>query len=326
VEDANQSKKKPAVETALKEVIDDEVAGDPMGDRKWVRRSLKYLAQALAKRHFRIGPTTVRRLLKKLKYRLFGNCQSLTPTHPDRDKQFRFIRRVRKLFLAAGYPVISVDTKKKELIGNFKNKGRDWGNAPTLVNTHDFPSDAIGRAVPYGIYDLVHNQGDIYVGNSGDTPEFAATAIALWWQNPNRPRFEHEDKLLILCDAGGSNSCRYWRWKIEVQKQLADAFGIEVMVCHYPTGASKWNPIEHRLFSEISKNWAGKPLLTFHTMLNYIRDTTTEAGLKVRAFLIDQVFETGLKYDPEDRANLNLQRCRTCPRWNYILQPHYCSG
>lgn len=307
-------------------MIDDEVAGDPMGDGKWVRRSLKYLAQALAKRRFRISPTTVRRLLKKLEYRLFGNCKSLSPSHPDREKQFRFIRRVRKLFVAAGHPVISVDTKKKELIGNFKNKGCDWGKAPIRVNTHDFPSQATGRAVPYGIYDLTHNQGYVYIGNSGDTPEFAATAIARWWQDPDRPRFEREDKLLILCDGGGSNSCRYWRWKIEVQKQLADAFGIEVMICHYPTGASKWNPIEHRLFSEISKNWAGKPLLTFQTMLNYIRDTTTEAGLKVKAVLIDQDFATGLKYDPEDRENLNLQRCRTCPRWNYILQPHRCSG
>ena len=159
-----------------------------------------------------------------------------------------------------------------------------------------------------------------------DTPEFAAYAIAQWWADPDRPRFAHEDKLLILCDAGGSNNCRYWRWKIEVQKQLADAFGIEVMICHYPTGASKWNPIEHRLFSEISKNWAGKPLQTFQTMLNYIRDTTTETGLKVKAYLVERVFEKGVKYDPQERDNLNLQRCHTCPTWNYILRPHACSG
>ena len=149
-----------------------------MADHKWVRRSLKYLAQALVKRRFRIGPTTVRRLLKKLKYRLFGNCQSLTPRHPDRDKQFRFIRRVKKLFLTAGWPVISVDTKKKELIGNVKNAGRIWQQSPTLVNTHDFLSEAVGRATPYGIYDLAHQQGSVYVGTSYDTPEFAAYAIA----------------------------------------------------------------------------------------------------------------------------------------------------
>jgi hypothetical protein len=307
-------------------VIDDEVAGDPMSERKWVRQSLKFLSAALVKRRFRIGPTTVRRLLKKLKYRLFSNCQSLTPRHPDRDKQFRFIRRVRKLFQATGRPVISVDTKKKELIGNFKNKGRVWKQEATAVNTHDFRSEAKGRATPYGVYDLTHNQGYVYVGHSYDTPEFAAHAIAQWWSNPDRPRFAREDKLLILCDAGGSNSCHYWRWKIEVQRQLADQFDIEVMICHYPTGASKWNPIEHRLFSEISKNWAGKPLRTFQTMLNYIQDTTTETGLTVKSFLVEQVFEKGLQYDPKEQDNLNLQRCCTCPTWNYILKPHGCSG
>jgi len=268
----------------------------------------------------------VRRLLKKLDYRLFSNCPSLTPPHPDRDKQFRFIRRVRKWFQATGRPVISVDAKKKELIGDFKNQGRVWGAEATAVNTHDFRSDAIGRASPYGIYDIRHNQGYVYVGQSYDTPEFAVYAIAQWWANPDRPRFAHEDKLLILCDAGGSNNCRYWRWKIEVQRQLADQFGIEVLICHYPTGASKWNPIEHRLFSEISKNWAGKPLRTFQTMLNYMQDTVTTTGLTVSAFLVEQVFEKGLKYDPKERAELNLQRCRTCPTWNYMLKPHTRAG
>lgn len=307
-------------------MIDDEVAGDPMSDRKWVRRSLAYLAQALSRLGYRIGPTTVRRLLRKLGYGLFGNRQSLTPSHPDRDKQFRFIRRVKKLFLARGYPVISVDTKKKELIGIFKNGGRTWGQTPTPVKAHDFGSEAVGRASPYGIYDLTHNQGYVYVGTSYDTPTFAAYAIAQWWTDPDRPRFVREDKLLILCDAGGSNNCRYWQWKIQVQQQLADQFGIEVMICHYPTGASQWNPIEHRLFSEISKNWAGQPLRTFQTMLNYIRNTTTETGLKVKAFLVERLFEKGLNYDMQDRHNLNLQRCRTCPTWNYIIKPHACSG
>lgn len=307
-------------------MIDDEIAGDPMGDRKWVRQSLKYLADTLRKRHFQIGPTTVRRLLRKLDYRLFSNCQSLTPRHPDRDKQFRYIRRLRNLFLATGRPVISVDTKKKELIGNVKNAGRVWGQAPTHVNTHDFLSEAVGRATPYGIYDLTHQQGTVYVGTSYDTPEFAAYAIAQWWSNPDRPRFAKEDKLLILGDAGGSNNCRYWLWKTEVQKQLVDAYGLEVIICHYPTGASKWNPIEHRLFSEISKNWAGKPLQTFQTMLNYIQDTTTATGLKVNAHLVERVFDKGIKYDPQERDNLNLQRCRTCPTWNYILRPRASSG
>ena len=296
-----------------------------MSDRKWVRQSLVYLAQALAKRHYRIGPTTVRRLLKKLDYGLFGNRQSLTPRHADRERQFRFIRRVRKLFMATGYPVISVDTKKKELIGNFKNVGRDWSQAPIKVNAHDFGSDAIGRAAPYGIYDLTHNQGYVYVGTSCDTPAFAAYAIAQWWQDPQRPRFAHEDKLLILCDAGGSNNCRYWQWKIQVQQQLADQLGIEVMICHYPTGASKWNPIEHRLFSYISLNWAGKPLRSFETMLGYIRGTTTETGLKVRAFLVDRVYEKGIKVSNQEMKALNLQRRRVCPTWNYVIRPRCAS-
>jgi len=310
----------------LKELLDDEIAGDPMSDQKWVRKSLDYLAQALQKRGYKIKQTTVGRLLKKLGYKLFANRKSLAPQHPDRDKQFRFIRRVKKIYMASGRPVISVDAKKKELIGNFKNTGRVWEQEATKVNDHDFPSMADGKISPYGIYDISHNQGHVYVGTSYDTPTFAAYAIAQWWRDPERPQFENEDKLLILCDAGGSNSCRYWRWKIEVQRQLADEFGIKVMICHYPTGASKWNPIEHRLFSEISKNWAGKPLRTCETVINYIQGTATKTGLTVKAFLVDLFFEKGLQYDQKERDNLNLHRQRTCPTWNYTIEPHACSG
>jgi len=297
-----------------------------MSTKKWVRRSLASLAETLQKQGYEIGQTTIQRLLKKQGYGLFGNQKSLASRHPDRDKQFRFIRRIRKVFLATGRPVISVDMKKKELVGNFKNAGRIWGQAPRQVKDHDFRSEALGRACPYGIYDLTHNQGYVYVGTSYDTPTFAAYAIAQWWADPDRPKFIREDKLLILCDAGGSNSCRYWRWKIEVQEQLADQFGLEVMLCHYPTGASKWNPIEHRLFSEISKNWAGKPLQTFQTVLNYIQATATATGLTVKAFLVEQVFEKGLKYAMYARENLNLHRCHTCPTWNYTIKPHAYSG
>jgi hypothetical protein len=202
----------------------------------------------------------------------------------------------------------------------------DASGAPTLVKAHDFSSEAEGRATPYGIYDLTHPQGYGYVGISYDTPAFAAYAIAQWWADPARPRFVREDQLLILYDAGGSNSCRYWRWKQEVQRQLADQFGLDVLVCHYPTGASKWNPIEHRLFSEISKNGAGKPLQTFQTMLHYLQATPAEAGLQVKAFLVEQCFEKGLKYEPQDLDKLNLQRCRTCPTWNYMLKPQLGPG
>lgn len=297
-----------------------------MSSKKWVRWSLRKVAAILRER-YPISRTTLRRLLRKLDYRLLANRPELTgPAHPDRDKQFRYIARLIRLFLRAGYPVISVDTKKKELIGNFKNSGRAWATEPEWVNLHDFRQDAVGQAVPYGIYDLAHQQGYIYVGTSADTPEFAAYAIAQWWADPDRPRFAHEDKLLILGDAGGSNNCRYWSWKQQVQFQLADQFGIEVFVCHYPTGASKWNPIEHRLFSQISLNWAGKPLRTFEAMLGYIRSTTTQAGLTVKAFLVERVFQKGVKVSPQERRSLHLVRRRVCPNWNYILKPRPLSG
>jgi len=292
-----------------------------MSHKQWVRCSLRQLAEALRQRRYRIGKSTVQRLLKKMDYRLLANRPELSGApHADRAKQFRYIRRVTRLFLAAGYPVISVDTKKKELIGNFRNPGRAWGQQAELVNLHDFRQDALGRAVPYGIYDVVHNQGYVYVGTSSDTPEFAAYAIAQWWADPSRPRFKREDKLLILCDAGGSNNCRYWSWKQQVQQQLADQFGLQVIICHYPTGASKWNPIEHRLFSQISLNWAGIPLRTFEAMLGYIRNTTTQTGLKVKAFLVDRVFEKGLKVPLSERQSLNLVRRPICPSWNYDLR------
>jgi len=228
--------------------------------------------------------------------------------------------------LQAGYPVISVDTKKKELIGNFKNDGVAWASQAVSVNVHDFKQDALGRAVPYGIYDLAHNEGYVYVGTSSDTSEFAAYAIAQWWADPQRSRFAREDILLILCDAGGSNNCRYWLWKQQVQEQLADQFGIQVLICHYPTGASKWNPIEHRLFSQISRNWAGKPLRTFDAMLNYIRHTTTQTGLKVKAALVDRVFEIGRQVTLEERNALSLVRRPICPTWNYMLKPRCLPG
>jgi len=267
---------------------------------------------------------TVRRLLKKMGYLLKANRKRFAgPPHPDRDRQFRYIARVKKLFLATGHPVISVDAKKKELIGNFENPGRVWCQQAEEVNAHDFRQDAVGRAVPYGIYDLKHNLGHVYVGTSAETSEFAVDAISLWWENEDRPTFPNEEKLLILSDAGGSDGYRFRLWKKQIQEQLADRLGIEVMVCHYPPGASKWNPIEHRLFSYISLNWAGKPLRSFETMLGYIRGTTTETGLQVEAFLVDRVYQKGIKVSAKEMKTLNLQRRRVCPDWNYIIKPCY---
>lgn len=287
-----------------------------------MRRSLRKLVVLLGQQAYTIGRTTVRRLLKQLDYGLVANRKSLTgPNHPDRDRQFHYIRRVRDHYLKAGYPVISVDTKNKELIGHFANQGRTWRQTAEQVNAHDFRSDALGRAVPYGIYDLTHNQGTVYVGNSFDTSEFAVHAIAQWWADPERPRFQREDKILILCDAGGSNSCRFWLWKLELQRQLTDQFGLSVLVCHYPTGASKYNPIEYRLFSQISLNWAGKPLRSFDTMLNYIRGTATDTGLTVRAFMVDRPFEKKRQVSKDERSSIHLIRRPICPTWNYMILP-----
>jgi hypothetical protein len=302
--------------------VEGETAGDPMSDKKWVRSSLRHLSRTLAEEGYEIGRMTVRRLLKKMGYSLKANRKERSgPSHPDRDRQFRYIGRVRKLFRANGHPIISVDAKKKELIGDFKNAGQSWCQQAEEVRVHDFRQDAVGRAVPYGIYDIVHNEGYVYVGTSADTSEFAVDAICRWWEDEDRPSFRDESKLLILSDAGGSDGCRYRLWKKLLQERLADCLGIEVMVCHYPTGCSKWNPIEHRLFSHISMNWAGKPLRTFEIMLGYIRGTTTQAGLKVKAFLVDQVYEKGIKVSTTEMNALNLEKRRVCPRWNYSIRP-----
>ena len=303
--------------------MEGETAGDPTSDQKWVRSSLRHLSESLGDLEYGIGHVTVGRVLKDLGYSLKTNRKRFTgPPHPDRDRQFRYIERVKKLFLAAGHPAISVDAKKKELIGDFKNPGRTWCQQAEEVNVHDFRQDAVGRAVPYGIYDLRHNLGYVAVGTSAETSEFAVDAIVRWWEQEGRPTFPHEEKMLILSDAGGSDGYRPRLWKKQVQEQLADHLGIEVMVCHYPTGASKWNPVEHRLFSYISLNWAGKPLRSFETMLAYIQGTITETGLEVKASLLDQEYEKSIKVSDKEMAALNLERRRVCPNWNYIIKPH----
>jgi hypothetical protein len=308
-------------------VVSDEVAGLPTSSEKWVRKSLRQIARELKEQSYQIGRSTVRRLLRKLDYGLVSNRKSLSGAdHPDRDRQFRYIRRVKQLFLAAGLPIISIDAKNKELIGPFYQKGRCWRQAADKVYAHDFLNDAEGLAVPYGIYDLTHNQGYVYVGTSHDTSEFAAHCIAHWWADPDRPRFRREDMLLILCDAGGSNNCRFWLWKQEVQQQLANRFGLKVMICHYPTGNSKYNPIEYRLFSQISLNWAGQPLRSLQTMLNFIEGTTTSTGLSVKAFLVERLFEKGRKVSDAARQAICLERRSVCPIWNYIIRPQPLSS
>jgi len=298
-----------------------ETAGDPTSDQKWIRSSLRSLSQRLGDAGHPASPPTVGRLLKDLGYSLKVNVKKKGEDHPDRNKQFEHIEAQVQAFRAAEWPIISVDTKKKELIGDFKNDGRAWCQEPEYVNAHDFRSDAIGRAVPYGIYDVIHNRGYVYVGDSADTPQFAIDAVVACWQNEVSKAFPQGSPLLILADAGGSDGYRPRVWKQQLQEQLSDQFGIAVTVCHYPTGCSKWNPIEHRLFSHISINWAGKPLRTFDIMLACIRGTETTTGLTVKASLQEGVYEKGQRVSDAETKKLNLERHEVCPKWNYTIQP-----
>jgi hypothetical protein len=309
--------------TALQELVEPVTAGDPMSEQKWVRASLRRLSQRLGEAGHLASPPTVRRLLDAQGYRLHANTKQLEAgaAHPDRDQQFQYIAQQRRAFRAAGLPQISVDTKKKELIGQFKNAGRVWSQTTEAVNVHDFRQDAVGRAVPYGIYDLTHNRGTVYVGQSADTPRFAVELLARWWTDEGQAAFPAARELLILADGGGSNSARSRVWKQQLQEQLCDRSGLAVTVCHYPTGCSKWNPVEHRLFGPISSNWAGRPLATWDTLLGYLRSTTTATGLTVRAARHDGIYQTGERVADAELATLNLTRHAVCPTWNYTLRP-----
>jgi len=307
----------------LERAVEPETAGDPMNGQRWVRSSLRSLSRRLGEAGHAASPPTVGRLLGKLGYALHVNAKKLeaSAAHPERDAQFAYIAARRGAFGAAGLPIISVDTKKKELIGAFKNAGRAWGSEAEAVNVHDFPQDALGRAVPYGLYEVSRNRGAVSVGSSGDTPRFAVAAIARWWRDEGAAAYPGADRLLVLADAGGSNGCRARLWKQQLQERLCDQLGLQVSVCHYPTGCSKWNPIEHRLFGPISINWAGKPLRSWETLMGYIRGTTTATGLAVRAERDDDAYPTGEKVTDAEMAALNLERHPTCPTWNYTLRP-----
>ncbi|PZS03226.1 MAG: ISAzo13 family transposase [Chloroflexi bacterium] len=258
--DVHRSKKKAAdLLPVLEALVAPETAGDPMGAGKWLRSSLRQMSRRLGEVGRRVSHQTVGRLLETLDYALHQNVKrrEAGEAHPDRARQFSVIDAQRQACQEAGIPIISVDTKKKELVGNFKNAGRTWSREPEAVNVHDFPSAAECRAVPYGIYDVARNRGYVCVGSSGDTPAFAVDAIAHWWQDEGRVAYPKAEHLLILADGGGSNGYRPRAWKQQLQTTLSDHFGLTIEVCHYPTGCSKWNPIEHRLFGPISLHWAG---------------------------------------------------------------------
>lgn len=299
-----------------------ETAGDPMTGLKWTRKTTAKIACELRRSGIAVGPNTVARLLKKLKFRLRSNEKKISRCSPaNRDAQFRKIAALRTRFAAAGLPIISIDTKKKEPVGCFKNNGREWALERRPVLDHDFRSDAKGIAIPYGIYLPIPNIGMVFVGTSHDTPEFAVDCVEAWWRLDGRARFQGARRLLILADAGGSNGARCRAWKYFLQHRLCSVHGITVTVAHYPSGASKWNPIEHRLFSEISKHWAGIPLESYDTVLNYIGRTATSTGLRVQGALADKTYNTGVKVTDNQMGGLCIRYSPTLPQWNYTIRP-----
>jgi DDE family transposase len=264
--------------------------------------------------------------LQQLDYSLRYNRKERSKRQDaDRDRQMRYLARKRRAFLKAKKPVISVDTKKKELIGNFKNPGRTWRQAARSVLATDFPSDADGKAIPYGIYDVARNRGFIGVGVSHETAEFAVGVIRRWWCTEGRAAYPDQTELLIQADGGGANGYRSWLWKRELQR-LADETGLTIIVTHYPTSASKWNWIEHRLFNHMSANWAGEPLVSYETVLKFIRTTTTETGLCCLAYLDRKRYLTKIVVTPEQKKAIRLVKHRVLPKWNYTIRPHARSG
>jgi hypothetical protein len=302
--------------------MEHDTAGDPVTGIKWTRRTTEKIAAELRAGGIDVCANTVAKLLRELGYRLRVNHKKLTRrSDPNRDAQFTYIAAQREHFAAQGLPVVSVDAKHRELVGEFKNAGAAWSRAPVAVNMYDFRSDAVGIAIPYGIYDVGANHGFVFVGTSHNTPRFAVDNLARWWVYDGRRRYPGATELLVLADGGGSNGARARAWKHALQHRLCDRHGLTVTVSHYPTGASKWNPVEHRLFSEISKNWAGRPLDSYETILNCIRTTTTATGLEVKAYLVPTAYPTGVKISDDEMDELQLRPHDTQPTRNYTLSP-----
>lgn len=315
-------KKTPEVIAAITQLMANDTAGDPMSGIKWTRHTTEKIAEQLRACGIEVCANTVAKLLKGLDYRLRVNHKKLNRgSQADRDTQFAYIAAQRETFSRHGLPIISIDSKKRELVGNFKNQGTTWSQKPTLVNDHDFLSDAEGIALPYGIYDLAANHGYLFFGTSHDTAAFAVDNVVRWWNYHGKRGYPGKSELLILADGGGSNGARTRAWKLGLQKRLCDRHGLTVTVCHYPTSASKWNPIEHRLFSEISKNWAGRPLDSYETILNYASTTRTTTGLKVNSYLVNTDYPKGVKVTDQEMEQLQLHPHDTQPIRNYTLSP-----
>lgn len=313
----------PALLTTLQELVEASTAGSPEDALRWTSASKAKLAAALAARGQRAAPNTVGRLLRALDYRLQANRKDKEGrSPPERTAQFRYLNAQARRARARGQPVLSVDTKKKELVGDFKNGGRTWRPTgdPVRVQVHDFPSLATGKAIPYGVYDVGHNRGFVNVGTSHDTPDFAVASIRWWWEHEGRERYPTTKALLILADSGGSNSARSRLWKVRLQ-ELADHLRRVITVCHLPPGTSKWNQIEHRLFAYISIHWRGQPLVDYATVVSLIGTTTTTTGLTVTARLDLDEYPTGVTVPDAVMAQLALRSHTLHPQWNYTLLP-----
>jgi len=319
----NIEEQDPQVLAELEALLDDETRGDPMRPLRWTAKSARAIAKELGKIGFNVGVTTIRRLLKDLGYSLQGNSKTKEGgDHPCRDEQFNKINDTVESFQTSGQPVISVDAKKKELVGEFKNQGQTYrrkGN-PREVNVYDFASLATGTAAPYGIYDVNRNEGMVNIGQSADTCQFAVESIRQWWRRIGRRHYPDATQLLICADGGGSNSCRTRTWKYFLQ-DLANETGLEIWVCHYPPGTSKWNKIEHRMFSFISMNWKGQPLVDYETIIILIGNTRTSTGLKIHARLDPYQYEKGIEVSDEEMDKLEWTVDDDLPKWNYTISP-----
>jgi hypothetical protein len=313
----------PQLRRDLLALVEPDERGDPMSPLRWTCKSTRRLAAALGELGHKISHTVVAELLKAEKFSLQGNRKTLEGAdHPDRDGQFQAVNTAVKAALAEEQPVISIDTKKKELVGDFKNAGREWRPAgdPQQVQVHDFLIKELGRAVPYGVYDLAANAGWVSVGMDNDTSAFAVQTLRRWWRQVGKARYPKAKRLVITCDGGGSNSSRGRLWKRELQR-LADELGLSIEVHHLPPGTSKWNKIEHRLFSYITKNWEAKPLTSYRTIIDLISATTTKTGLKVVCELDTNKYPKGVAVSDAEMEALNIQRAEFHGEWNYTIAP-----
>jgi hypothetical protein len=313
----------PGLLAALEALIEPTTRGDPESPLRWTCKSTRRLADELARQDHPVAPGTVAVLLRQAGYSLQANRKTREgASHPDRNAQFEYINATMLRFLKRGEPAISVDTKKKELVGDFRNAGREWRpqGVPEEVRVHDFLIKALGKAIPYGVYDMLNNQGWVNVGIDHDTAQFAVNSIRRWWSQMGHRRFPQASELLITADGGGSNGSRSRLWKVSLQ-ELADELEMKLLVCHFPPGTSKWNKIEHRLFSFITQNWRGQPLVSHQTIVNLIASTTTRTGLVVKAALDTNHYETKIKVSDDQLAHLRLTPYDFHGEWNYSIAP-----